>query len=76
MYGHLETWVDMRRFKYDVNVYQGFAITTLDINNGGKLVYRIRPRYNSEYVWNVEALNKIGALALDYHTKEPWFVQN
>ena len=76
IYGHLETWVDMRRFKYDVNVYQGFAITTLDINNGGKLVYRIRPRYNSEYVWNVEALNKIGALALDYHTKEPWFVQN
>jgi hypothetical protein len=43
-------------------------------NNNGKLCYRIRPRYNSEYVWNVEALDKIGALALDYHTKEPWFV--
>ena len=75
-YGHLETWVDMRRFRYDTNVYQGFVINALDINNGGKLAYRIRPRFNSEYLWNVEALNKIGALALDYHTKEPWFIQN
>ena len=77
VYGNLETWVDMRRFKYDTNIYQGFVVpTALYQTNNGKLAYRIRPRYNSEYVWNVEALNKIGALALDYHTKEPWFVQN
>lgn len=77
VYGNLETWVDMRRFKYDTNVYQGFVMpAALYITNNGKLAYRIRPRYNSEYVWNVEALNTIGALALDYHTKEPWFVQN
>jgi len=77
VYGNLETWVDMRRFRYDTNVYQGFVMpSALYFTNNGKLAYRIRPRFNSEYVWNVEALNKIGALALDYHTKEPWFVQN
>lgn len=75
VFGNLDVWADMRRFKYDVNVYQGFVIPpALFQNNNGKLCYRIRPRYNSEYVWNVEALDKIGALALDYHTKEPWFV--
>ncbi|MBU1373144.1 MAG: SusD/RagB family nutrient-binding outer membrane lipoprotein [Bacteroidetes bacterium] len=74
VYGNLDVWADMRRFKYDTNVYQGFVTPPLYQNNGGKLAYRIRPRYNSEYVWNVDALNVIGALALDYHTKEPWFV--
>jgi hypothetical protein len=29
--------------------------TNLYVDNAGKLVYRIRPRYNSEYVWNVPA---------------------
>jgi hypothetical protein len=38
-------------------------------------VYRARPRYNSEYLYNVAELDRIGALALDYHTKEMWFSQ-
>ncbi|GAB2702266.1 hypothetical protein GCM10027037_29730 [Mucilaginibacter koreensis] len=79
-YGQLETWVDMRRFHYDTNVYQGFsppvAPQTLFPDNNGKLAYRARPRYNSEYVWNIDALRKIGALQTDYHTVEPWFSQN
>ena len=41
----------------------------------GKLVQRIRPRYNSEYVWNIPALTVIGGLALDYHTKPTWIIQ-
>ncbi len=78
MHGHgtLETWVDMRRYHYDPAVYTGFVPPNpLYATNNGKLAYRARPRYNSEYVWNVKALDAIGALALDYNTVEPWFIQ-
>jgi len=82
-WGSLETWVDMRRYHYtDVvggsQVYRDFippSGTLLFLNNNGKLVYRCRPRYNSEYIYNVQELDRIGALALDYHTKEQWFSQ-
>lgn len=79
-WNHDELWVDMRRFHYtDVDpstgqqVYPNFAPPkNLWPDNGGKLVYRMRPRYNSEYVWNIPALQAIGGTALDYHTKEEW----
>jgi len=81
-HGTFETWVDMRRYHYTdkdangVQVYTGFTVpsaTDLFPDNGGKLVYRMRPRFNSEYVWNINELTRIGATALDYHTKEMWF---
>ena len=79
-WGHNEIWMDLRRYDYtDIDpasgrqVFPGFAPpTNLYPDNGGKVVYRIRPRYNSEYVWNREALDKIGGLAVDYHTVIPW----
>ncbi len=82
-YGFHETWTDMRRFHYiDLDpstgkqVYAGFTLpTTLTIFNNGKLAYRSRPRYNSEYLYNIPALQSIGALESDYHTKEHWFSQ-
>lgn len=82
-WGHNEAWMDMRRFHYtDVDpvsgrqVYPGFAIpTTLYVDNGGKVVQRIRPRYNSEYVWNFEALKVIGGDKADYHTVPLWITQ-
>ena len=59
-WGHNELWMDMRRYHYtDVDpasgeqVYPGLRTPTkLYPDNGGKIVQRIRPRYNSEYVWN------------------------
>lgn len=85
IHGTFETWVDMRRYHYtdlDPNtgqqVYRDFAPpsgTDLYPNNGGRLIYRLRPRFNSEYVWNLNELNRIGASALNYHTKEQWFSQ-
>lgn len=85
IHGVFETWVDMRRYHYTdldpmttLQVYRDFVPpsgTDLYPDNGGKLVYRVRPRYNSEYVWNLNILNSIGASALDYHTKECWFSQ-
>ena len=82
-WGHNELWMDMRRYHYtDVDpvsgtqVFRGFtAPTNLYGDNGGKLVQRIRPRYNSEYVWNVAGLDVIGGLAADYHTKPLWIIQ-
>jgi hypothetical protein len=84
-YGTFETWVDLRRYHYqDVDpatgkqVYRDFTPPTgadLFQDNNGKLVYRVRPRFNSEYVWNINELKRIGATDLDYHTKEMWFSQ-
>lgn len=82
-WGHNELWMDMRRYHYtDVDpaagrqVYPGFAIpTTLFTDNAGKPVYRIRPRFNSEYVWNLPGLEVIGATAADYQTKQTWIIQ-
>ncbi len=84
-YGFMQTWVDMRRYHYTdldpvtgMQVYADFAAPSgsdLYPDNNGKLAYRARPRYNSEYLYNVAALTSIGAIALDYHTKEQWFSQ-
>ena len=84
-YGTFETWTDMRRYHYvDLDKTTGKQVFTdfvapsgtgLFEDNGGKLVYRMRPRFNSEYVWNINELGRIGATQLDYHTKEQWFSQ-
>lgn len=75
-WGFIEQWCDMRRHHYNSAIFEGFAApSTLYPDNGGKVVYRLRPRYNSEYVWNIEALKAIGATQPDYHTKEMWFTQ-
>ncbi len=82
-WGHSEIWMDMRRYNYTdidpksgMQVFPGFAPPTLLFpDNGGKIVHRIRPRFNSEYVWNRPGLDAIGGLALDYHTKPIWITQ-
>ena len=82
-YGFLETWVDMRRYHYidpetstGLQVYRDFmppAPADLFVNNMGEFVYRARPRYNSEYLYNVDALKLVGGLDLNYNTKKMWF---
>lgn len=82
-WGFFETWVDMRRYHYKDNdpltnlpVYRGFITpAALPAINAGKLASRIRPRYNSEYIWNLEELIRIGGTLPDYHVKEMWFSQ-
>jgi peptidoglycan hydrolase-like protein with peptidoglycan-binding domain len=84
-FGVSEVWVDMRRFHYidpdavtGRQVYANWTPLTaseLFINNNQQLVYRCRPRYNSEYLYNIPALTMIGATELSYHTKECWFSQ-
>jgi len=82
-YGVLETWADMRRYHYadkdaqtGRQVYRDFIVPSgadLFPDNATKLVYKVRPRFNSEYVWNIKELERIGATGLDYHTQEMWF---
>jgi len=82
-WGMMETWVDMRRYHYTdkdpltgEQVYRAFTpppVDRLNAENGGKLAYRVRYRYNSEYVWNAEVLRALGAFDPDYHTREVWF---
>ena len=82
-WGHNEIWMDMRRYHYtDIDpaggrqVFPGFQPPTMLFgDNGGKVVQRMRPRFNSEYVWNIPALEAIGGLALDYHTVPLWITE-
>ncbi len=84
-WGVQNVWSDMRRYHYiDIDpdtgaqVYAGFtppSTTDLHSTNLGKLVYRCRPRYNSEYLYNIPSLTSIGAYPTNnnYHTLECWF---
>ncbi len=81
MWGFNEIWLDMRRYHYTdtesgSQVFRGFTLpTTYHVDNAGKPVQRIRPRYNSEYVWNKFGLDQVGGLATDYHTKPLWIIE-
>jgi len=90
-WGVQETWTDMRRYHYIDNdpatgkqVYSDFTPPSganLFANNNGKYVYRCRPRYNSEFLYDIPSLILVGALTgagsqvPDYHTLECWFSQ-
>jgi hypothetical protein len=75
-YGFVETWTDMRKYHYNPAIYTGFTATAFFVDNGGPfLAYRVRPRYNSEYVWNFAAIQSIGADQPNYHVKEMWYSQ-
>ena len=85
-HGVLETWVDMRRYHYTDpepsgtgQIYAGFTPPTggdLFPDNNGELVWRYYPRFNSEYVWNIKELERIGATRNNYHAdpvQKIWF---
>jgi hypothetical protein len=86
-WGWVETWVDLRRYQYNVvidpattlPVYKNLLLPNQTgagyfADNLNKPAYRVRPRYNSEYVWNLEELKRFGGEKADYHTYMPWFV--
>ncbi len=84
-WGVQETWTDLRKYHYtDLDpltgqqVYAQFTPPTgvnLITTNNGKWVNRCRPRFNSEYLYNIPELTRIGALNTDYNTYEMWFSQ-
>lgn len=86
-HGFIDTWTDLRKYAYGKkdNAYPGFilpdergnttgtGIVGYFTDNMGKPAQRIRPRYNSEIVYNFEELERIGGTSLQYHTKPMWF---
>ena len=75
-WGFIETWTDIRRNHYETAKLNGFMVpTNLFPDNNGLPAYRMRPRFNSEYVWNRDALGKVGGLKTDYATYEMWFTK-
>lgn len=74
--------------KWDSNpskIYKGFFLPSaqvdgrygsFSIKNEGSPAFRIRPRYNSEYMWNLAALQGLKPIAGDddrYSCSIPWF---
>ncbi len=66
-------------------VYKGFYLApapvenrrgAYNVDNEGSPCYRVRPRYNSEYMWNLnslKALTPIAGNAKNYQCSIPWF---
>jgi hypothetical protein len=66
-------------------VFKGFYLAPAQVKdrrgtyntfNDGSPCYRIRPRYNSEYMWNrpsLEKLKPISGMAVNYQCSIPWF---
>jgi hypothetical protein len=67
-------------------IYKGFYLpaardiefrnSVFNVLNEGSPMYRIRPRYNSEYMWNepkLAVLKPIPGTADNYHCSIPWF---
>lgn len=73
-----EQWCDLRKWHYRADVFKQFkqldaAEFSATLNGVGLYAYRLRPRYNSEYVWNREELQKWGGLQPTYSYQETWF---
>ena len=83
------SWSTIRTFhKLDTDpsrVYKGFYLPSADVStrrtafvstNLGSPSYRVRPRYNSEYMWNqtaLQSLKPISGLDANYNTSMVWF---
>lgn len=79
-------WVTHKADDRSDRIYKGFylkAARNIEFRNSlfnnyneGSPMYRIRPRYNSEYVWNLEKLGELKPIpgtAENYHCSIPWF---
>ncbi|RHL12753.1 MULTISPECIES: SusD/RagB family nutrient-binding outer membrane lipoprotein [Bacteroides] len=83
--GWSETMVDQKWDTDDSKVYKGFYLAPAQVQgrkgqyntrNYGSPCFRVRPRYNSEYMWNVpslESLTPISGTADNYQCSIPWF---
>lgn len=83
--GWTETTLNQKWDTDPSKVYKGLYLAPAQVQgrksgyndfNDGSPSYRIRPRYNSEYMWNLKSLEKlmpISGTAQNYHTSIPWF---
>lgn len=83
--GWSETMIEQKWDTDETKVYKGFYLAPAQVQNRkgqyntrnqGSPCYRVRPRYNSEYMWNapsLDALRPISGRADNYHCSIPWF---
>ncbi|MDE6642888.1 MAG: SusD/RagB family nutrient-binding outer membrane lipoprotein [Muribaculaceae bacterium] len=84
--GWSTTVLDQKWDTDPTKVYKGFYLLPANVQlrkgsygsttNAGSPCYRVRPRYNSEYMWNIPSLEKIkpiSGMSNFYHTSIPWF---
>lgn len=83
--GWTKTEVSQKWDTDPTKVYKGYYLQPAPVenrrgsynaDNEGSPCYRIRPRYNSEYMWNktsMDALKPISGNATNYHCSIPWF---
>ena len=83
--GYDLTTVNQKWDSDPTKVYKGFYLAPAQVeyrkkpwnaDNNGSPCYRIRPRYNSEYMWNkasLDALKPISGNAPNYQCSIPWF---
>ena len=83
--GYTLTTVDQKWDDDETKVYKGYYLqpaqvqnrrSKYNVENHGSPCYRIRPRYNSEYMWNkpaLDALKPIGGQEENYQCSIPWF---
>jgi hypothetical protein len=83
--GWTEVRIDQKWDSDPTKVYKGLYLAPAQVegrkgayneNNNGSPEYRLRPRYNSEYMWNQDALSAlkpISGTAPNYQTSIPWF---
>lgn len=83
--GWSETMIDQKWDTDPTKVYKGLYLAPAQVQsrkgsyntrNHGSPCYRVRPRYNSEYMWNVpslESLKPISGTAENYQCSIPWF---
>lgn len=83
--GWIQAQLEQKKDTDNSKVYKGLYLLpaqvqnrkgSYNIYNEGSPCYRLRPRYNSEYMWNIPALEKlkpIAGTANNYHTSIPWF---
>ncbi|MBE8722729.1 SusD/RagB family nutrient-binding outer membrane lipoprotein [Sphingobacterium pedocola] len=83
--GWIQALIDQKWDSNPSKVYKGLYLNpaqvqgrkgAYDVRNEGSPSYRLRPRYNSEYMWNLkslETLKPIPGTADNYQTSIPWF---
>ena len=77
--------LNQKRDEDPTKVYKGLYLPPAQVqnrrsafneDNNGSPCFRLRPRYNSEYMWNKEQLSTlkpISGMAKDYQCSIPWF---
>lgn len=81
--GWTTTTLDQKKDSDPTKIYKGFYLTSaaerggsFSSRNEGSPSFRIRPRYNSEYMWNLEALRGLKPISGDddkYSCSFMWF---